>query len=351
MRVAVAILLLAPFLVGCLQLEDDGVPFVFDGQGAYDSVRLLVEHPDGSPRFRVPGTEGHVEGANVLHDAMVATGWQVSWQNFTGADYEGFDKGAVAGYAENPAYCREPDRSELAAASFSNLVATWPAGGGRAVWFGAHWESKEEANQDTDPARRTEPVLGANDGASGVGVLLQLMRHVAARDVQFPFRLGVVFFDGEDGFEDCHPLAGSTYFVSRLVPGEVGRFILLDMVGDPAARFVNETRSLESDPGLWDALWKSRSAGLKDNFPGERKAILDDHVPFIEAGIPAVDIVDAGRAPGEGLFGFPPYWHTTGDALDKLDPAMLGKVGQLLVTTLLDPAFSSSWPEAAPAAP
>ncbi|HLF17259.1 MAG TPA: M28 family peptidase [Candidatus Thermoplasmatota archaeon] len=347
-----AVALLAAALAGCAQNGQGEPPFTFDGDGAFDAVRLLVEDPNGSPRFRVPGTAGHEDASRALWEAMRATGWEVRFQNFTGAMYQELGRGSFQDWNEDPAHCGEEDRDELPGLRFSNLVATWPGREDRMLWLGAHWDSKEEADRDPDPGRRNEPVLGANDGASGVGVLLRLMQHVAEGDVEVPFGLGIVFFDGEDGFVDCHPLAGSLFFVSRLLAGEVGRFILLDMVGDADARFPRESHSVQGDPGLVDLLWRhAPAAGLAENFLDDERGVGgDDHFPFLEAGIPAVDIIDLGRERPESSTGFPPYWHTTGDTLDKIDAGMLGRVGGLLVATLTDDDLASEWPAATPAA-
>lgn len=345
---AAAALLLAVGLAGCDKsvAEPDAA---FDGHAARALVEGLVHDADGAPRFRVPGTQGHADGAAWLWGAMQVPGWTPRWQNFTGADYALADKGQVASYYDNAGSCSAEEKARLATLAFHNLWAVHDEpGSDRLVLLGAHWESKRFANQDADPARREEPVLGANDGASGVGLLLQLMRHVEAQDLALPFDLGVAFFDGEDGFDDCHPLAGSIHFVSVLEPGDVDRFLLLDMVGDPAARFVRERASEACDPALAGLLRTQALAGpLAANFPDIRKGVADDHLPFIDAGIPAVDLIDYGRSGDrtQSLFGFPPYWHTTGDTLDKVDGDMLGRVGDLVLVVLQDPAFVADWPD------
>ncbi|MGB0653042.1 MAG: M28 family peptidase [Thermoplasmatota archaeon] len=312
----------------------------FDGQAAYDFVEGLVTDPDGGPRYRVPGTPGHAEAADWLWDQMAHPGWERSWRNVTGEEYEALDKGAVAVYAEE-GRCPGEDREQVGNLTFHNLVAVKRASppSDRLFLMGAHWESKEEANHDRDRNKAKQPVLGANDGASGVGVLLQLMRELD--DVDLTFDVGVIFFDGEDGFEDCHPLAGSIAYAAQLEPGEVDRFLLLDMVGDPDARYIKEQRGVLSDPELVDLIWKHghRLGGAK-NFIDKTSSVADDHVPFFERGIPAVDVIDYGR--GERQQGFPPYWHTSQDTMVNLSPAMLGLVGATVMATIQDPAFEAS---------
>lgn len=332
-----------------------GGPASFNGDGAWAFVRDLISEPGGADGFRVPGTDGHRDAAAELHAAMAgAPGWSVAWQNFTGEEYAGLDKGGVAVYADSAAYCQDADRARLAGLAFSNLVATREADepSDRTLILGAHWDSKAEANQDPAAANRSKPVLGANDGASGVGVLLQLMRELDG--VALPYTMQVVLFDGEDGFEDCHPLAGSLWFVHELQrqdavggagpdgEGAQRRMLLLDMVGDPDARFIREGHSMECDEALVDRLHDlAPEHGLLENFPGTVRTVQDDHVPFTEAGIPAVDLIDFGRSGGTG---FPPYWHTTQDTLDKVDAGMLGRVGALVLAVMQDPSFTAEWP-------
>ncbi|MEA3190062.1 MAG: glutaminyl-peptide cyclotransferase [Thermoplasmata archaeon] len=331
-----AVLLLA----GCLGPSTQSTttpapPAKFDGQAAYSFVEGLVSEA-GGPRFRVPGTPAHARAAAWLEAAMQVPGWTVAWQNFTGAEYQAMPKGGVAGYTTQ---CDIGEPERVKGLEFHNLVARWDGGDtGRTMALGAHWESKKAANRDLAAANQTQPVLGANDGASGVGILLQLMRHVAAHGGPAGVDLTIVLFDGEDGFEDCHPLAGSIAFVQALEPGEVDRMLLLDMVGDPAARFIQETRGC--DPGM-AALFARHAPrlGLADNFLEHKAPIYDDHLPFAEAGIPALDLLDAGRPTT-----FPPYWHTSHDTLANISPAMLGRVGDLVAASLLDPDFTAQWP-------
>lgn len=347
MRLAASLSVIALLLGGCGNPGDDTPPAQVDGDAALALVAGLVTDAQGGPRFRVPGTPGHADGAAWLWDAMQVDGWAPRWQNFTGADYVPLDKGDAQSYYASPS-CSSEETARLATLRFHNLWATHDTagdgeGGDRLVLLGAHWESKRFANQDADPALRDEPVLGANDGASGVGLLLQLMRHITEHDVGLPFDLGVAFFDGEDGFDDCHPLAGSIYFVSQLAPGEVDRFLLLDMVGSADARFVRESNSDHCDRAAMDLLHSHAAAhGLAENLPDLARSVTDDHTPFIDAGIPAADLIDLGRS--DTRFGFPPEWHTTHDTVDKLDAGMLGRVGDLVLAVLADPAYSDPWP-------
>ena len=182
---------------------------------------------------------------------------------------------------------------------------------------------------DPDPERQRDHVPGANDGASGVGVLLELARVVA----QWPHapNLRIFLTDAEDGFEDCHPIAGAVYHVDRMTPAErdaVAGVVLLDMVGDPDAAFCFAGSDAAFMARLREAAHEVGLTRLVEapTCPG----IIDDHTAFEAQGMPAVNVIDA-RRPGTG---FPPYWHTTHDTPDKLSPDMLGRVGQVVATFL-----------------
>ncbi len=308
----------------------------FDGEQAYDFVAGLVA--SGGVTHRVPGTSGHAAAADWLEDQMAVPGWDTRRITFTGAELDNLDFGDASGYRTHGAYCKDEDQSRLANLTMWNLEATWDAPEtDHVLLLGAHWDSKAEASMDARPERRGDPVPGANDGASGVGLLLQFMHHVAHEDVRPATDLRLVFFDAEDGFEDCHPVAGSTHYAEHHGEG-VDRMILLDMVGDPEARFVIESRSDASDPDLRALIWQA--AGDHPSFTTTTKPVLDDHVPFIHRGIPAVDIIDYGR-PDTG-HGFPPYWHTTQDNMDIIDASMLTDVGNVIWRVVSDEAVQAA---------
>ena len=305
----------------------------FDGVAAWHFVDELVYDDDGL-RPRWPAAPDHHEAAAWLAAQMVVPGWHVTWQNFTGADYAALDHRTVSAWIDA---CPEEDMAERDGLRFHNLYARLP-GHGQAprdeVWLAAHWDAKEDA-----AAGGRMP--GANDGGSGVGLLLEMQRYILERQksgTTWPFDVVVAFFDGEDGFEDCHPLAGSLYAAQNRPT--VDRLLLLDMVGDPDARFVREAASSAADPDLVHLLHDlAPDFGLAENFPGTTRTITDDHIPFIDRGIHAVDLVDAGR-PGT----FPPYWHTVRDTPDKVSPDMLARVGGLVYAVLDDDRFLQTMP-------
>jgi hypothetical protein len=357
----VAVLALAFVLAGCgsgggtggpsSSSSSSSEPRGFDGQAALDFVQGLAVNEDGTPRYRIPGTVGQDMGAAYLWEQTDRPGWGRAWQNFTGADYLALDLSSVAGYVTpsdandppgggRPRGCTPAEHDALPALPFHNLFAVRRSAQPDAplLLLGAHWDSQMHADYDPDPAKRNLPDPGANDGASGVGVLLQLMRDLDDQHPDLPFSVGLFFIDGEDGFFDCYPLAGSLYFTQNRAGGvEVAAFILLDMVGDPEAKFPREGYSRGSAPDLQDLLWRHGQAiDGGEHFIDKVTSIQDDHLPFARAGIPAVDIIDAGR-----VGTFPPQWDTTGDTVDKLDAAMLGLVGDVLLDTLSDPELGA----------
>jgi len=361
--VLLAAVLVAGALAGCSgahrptptsssSLSTSTAPPPFDGAAALAFAKGLATHADGTPRYRIPGTAGQADGAAVLWRALDVPGWTRSFQNFTGQDYLALNRSAVAGYTEpdprndppgggSPRGCTPAEHDGVPGLRFANLLAVHagPAGS-PLLLLGAHWDSQMHSDFDPDPAKRDSPDPGANDGASGVGVLLQLMRALPAH---LPFGVGVLLIDGEDGFYDCYPDAGSLMYAQHpLGNASAAAFVLLDMVGDAGARFPRETHSVHSAPNLVSLLWRHGSQAAPGHFLDDPATIADDHLAFIQEGVPAVDVVDAGH-PDTRSGAFPAQWDTTGDTVDKLDAATLGAVGDVLVATLKDPEFAASF--------
>ena len=170
------------------------------------------------------------------------------------------------------------------------------------------------------PTTRTEPVPGANDGASGVAVLLELAR--ALDKTKLENEVWLVFFDAEDNgrLDGWQFIAGSSYFAQQLTE-KPAAVIIADMIGDADQQIYKEQNST---PWLVEQVWGiAKELGYEGYFlPTAKYSMLDDHTPFLRKGIPAVDLID---------FDYP-YWHTTEDTADKVSAASLARVGRVLET-------------------
>lgn len=188
--------------------------------------------------------------------------------------------------------------------------------------LGAHFDTREFADQESDPVMRLKPVPGANDGASGVAVLLEIARALP-RDQRHCVWL--VFFDWEDqgDIKGQDWIQGSSYFASQLtvLPQKV---VIVDMVGDVDLNIHPERNS---DPGITREIWAQAAAlGYAEVFPSDpRFSMLDDHTPFLRLGIPTVDLID---------FDYP-QWHTLADDIDHVSADSLEAVGNTLLAWLL----------------
>jgi hypothetical protein len=217
-----------------------------------------------------------------------------------------------------------------------NIVVSAGPEGGERLWLGAHYDTRPVSDLDADPEKRSIPLTGANDGASGVAILLHLIEILGAD----PPSQGVdfLFFDGEDsglagdssGFcLGSRRLAATCRdFGNPLSLGTPRGVIVLDMVGKKNLQIPMEAYSMVNAPEWTEAVFdRARRLGLAAFVPERGHAVYDDHVPFLEQGIPAVDLID---------FDFP-EWHTTGDTPDICSGASLEEVGRLMVDLIYHP--------------
>lgn len=255
----------------------------FDGQRAYQDVLTQVSFGP-----RVPGSEGHAKIQEWMREELESAGWQVEIQ-----------------------------ASEALGHPIENLVARRSAAPPEII-LGAHYDTRMFADSDPDPAQHTNFVPGANDGASGVAVLLELARTLPDETVP----VWLVFFDAEDNgrIAGWDWILGSREFVKNndVRPRAA---VIVDMIGDAD---LNIYKELNSNPPLTDEIWQvAKGLGYESKFIDEyRHAMTDDHIPFVQADIPAVDIID---------FDYP-YWHTIQDTPDKVSAESLQAVGETLYT-------------------
>ena len=211
----------------------------------------------------------------------------------------------------------------------TNIIARFKVGDPQQLLSGAHWDTRPWADEDPDIEKRNDPIIGANDGASGVAVILELARILNASPP--PIGITLVLFDGEDMGRSGTPKSyaqGSLAFAKDLPIEKPDEAIILDMIGDAELHIPIERYSYQQNRQLVKKLWGLAKVLSLDAFESRIEySIYDDHVPlWAEAEIPAVDIID---------FNYPNsyanYWHTTQDLPENCSAESLGQVGTLLV--------------------
>ena len=218
-----------------------------------------------------------------------------------------------------------------------NLVISAGPPGGRRLWLGAHYDTRPRSDRERDPERARQPLPGANDGASGTAVLLHLAELLALSPP--PRGVDLIFFDAEDYGREGD-LAGYCLgsaalaaawrgFGSPLAGGRPEGLIVVDMVGKRGLSVPMEANSLRfAAPWTRAVFERADELGLDAFVPVPGPAVHDDHIPFLQAGVPAVDLID---------FDYP-EWHTLGDTPAACSPASLEAVGRLLLDLCLRPA-------------
>ncbi|HEV8359764.1 MAG TPA: M28 family peptidase [Candidatus Thermoplasmatota archaeon] len=343
---ALALALVAPALAGCstppAPPPPDGPPLppltaaqileaarAFNGSRALELARAQVldgarcrDRPasECDPRiFRVTGTQGNNQTAGLIAQQARQAGFDARLDAFDAA-FEG---------ATLPAH---------------NVIATRAGATNRTLYLAAHYDTRPCADKDPDPARRVEPVLGANDGASGVAAVLEVARVLGAQPRNLTITL--LFFDAEDMGDGGHACGastswaqGSAHHASTLSRDEVADavgLVLLDMVGDAdltlrreAASALGAHRALQDDVWTWAA--RLGHAQFR-NDTGWR--VLDDHHAYQQAGLRAIDVIhlDDGLVDADQ---FPATHHTTFDDLDHLRAASLQAVGETVLAAAL----------------
>ncbi len=220
----------------------------------------------------------------------------------------------------------------------TNVIARLRPSSRERILLAAHWDSRPFADMEKDPDRALRPIPGANDGASGVAVLLHLAEILRMR----PPDIGVdiVLFDGEDygreNDESMFCLGAKYYSATRDARTGIRFGILLDLVGDRDAVFPKEGFSRRYAADIQDLLWtEAARMGLTRFSPAVHGAILDDHVPLnTVAGIKTVDIIDAALVGHDKSSPRRQYWHTLGDTPEQCEPETLGDVGRLLLSII-----------------
>lgn len=288
-----------------------------DGVTILDKVQAQV---DFGPR--VPGTAAHKACGDWIEAEMKKLGLDVQSQNFPAVTYLG-----------NPFTGR-------------NIIASSNPSATKRIMLSAHWDSRAFGDQDDE--RKNEPILAANDAASGVAVMIEIAQAIVKDSSQLNFGIDYIFFDAEDmgppadyggkvqndysGF--C---LGSDYWSQNPHVENYTAFygILLDMVGAKGAKFKKEGVSMQSAPSVQANIWDTAaSLGYGSIFVNQKgPEITDDHWPVIKnRKIPMVDIIDLQAGPNNGTFFN--GWHTHDDNMDAMDASILKAVTQTVIQVL-----------------
>jgi len=268
---------------------------------------------------RVPGSVAHEECAYYLTSTLRRHGAYVSMQ-----------QGSKTNYAGQPQ-------------QIVNIIGQFAPEKSQRILLCAHWDCRPWADQEEDYTMRMTPVLGANDGASGVGVLLEIARQLG-RQADAP-GVDIVFFDAEDmGTPDFYTgkqhedswCLGSQLWAESADKANYSFGILLDMVGAPDAFFPYEYYSKKYAAGYLNILWKTaadlgygRFFHTVDSYP-----LTDDHY-YVNtiAGIPCIDMIHYDQQSGTG---FPEYWHTCHDDMKNVSRTTLDAVGKTVLTAIMN---------------
>lgn len=273
-------------------------PREFDGAKAFDYARQQLAFGP-----RIPGTEGHRRMAAWLDSLLKTRADTVIVQDWT---HTGLDRKTVP---------------------MHNVLARFNPTATQRVMLFAHWDTRPRADGPTS-TDSTAPVPGADDGASGVAVLLGIADVLKAKGP----RIGVdlLFVDGEDygsfeapGRPDV--LVGARYYADHPVLPLPRYAVLLDMIGDRTLQIHQEGYSVSAAPDVVQKIWAAAARlGHTSVFVDPGIEIIDDHVEFHRVGIKAVDLIDLDY----------PWWHTKDDTLDKISSESLQTVGDVMVLVI-----------------
>ena len=312
-RLFIIICLLLFWMIGC---QPEGANLSFSEQGrdvpefssdnAYSYIETQVQFGP-----RVPNSEAHRQAIQYFREHFLE-------------------------YADNRSVYVQSFEKEVYGDTLNmyNLIASFGIEHSDRIVLAAHWDSRPRAEED--PEDPDSPILGADDGGSGVGVLMEFATIFAEHEL--PIGVDIVLFDGEDYGEpsdlDNYFLGAREWGGNPPVPGYNPRFgILLDMVGGEGATFPKEGHSMRFAPNLVDEIWAiAAEFGHNDLFLDERGGMVaDDHVIVEElTGIPMINIIHH-RLNSQGQLQFPHYWHTHNDNMEIIDRQTLQAVGDVLL--------------------
>ncbi|TDK43541.1 M28 family peptidase [Algoriphagus formosus] len=316
------ILLLLAFVWACSseKTTETKVPEVvvkpyptFSADSAYAFIEKQVSFGP-----RVPGTTGHANTKAWIIDQLESWNWSVQTQDFQAKTYDGLTW------------------------DLSNIIASYNPQATKRILLAAHWDTRRIADKDTE--RIDEPIDGANDGGSGVGVLMEIARVIGSGDLKPDVGIDIILFDGEDDGEPetarvrdnsqvwwC--LGSQHWSQNKHTPNYSAYYgILVDLVGAKGARFYREGYSRRYASGILKKVWDHASKLGHSAFfiNQDSPEILDDHLFVNEyAQIPMIDIIEFSPQ-----YGFGHYHHTHQDNLDLIDKKPLQAVGETVLFTV-----------------
>jgi glutaminyl-peptide cyclotransferase len=290
----------------------------FNADSAYKFVQKQV---DFGPR--VPNTNPHKACGDYLAATLKKYGFQVTEQAFTPTTFDGKKLNA------------------------RNIIGSFNPTAAKRILLASHWDSRPFSDQDS--IVKTKPVLAANDGASGVGILLEIARVLSSQSAKPEIGVDIIFFDAEDwGSSDQETdleysgfcLGSQHWAANKHLPNYTAYFgVLLDMTGAKNATFFKEGYSVQMAEDVVREVWTTASRiGYSNYFIDEKgAAITDDHLPVNKvAHIPMIDIIHTRQNNLSRTFF--DQWHTTQDNMEQIDPKTLKAVGQTLVQVLYQQA-------------
>ena len=300
---ALAAVALALAVAGCSATDHPK----FSGTRAFD---LLKRQCDFGPR--PPNSAAHEKCGDLIRTTLRPLADKVSEQRFQ-------------------------ERADGESLRLRNIIGLFNPGAAEWVLLCAHWDTRPMADEEVDAGKARKPILGANDAASGVAVLLELARVFHAQKPKVGVMM--VFLDGEDYGAADKPdlmLLGSKYLARNWKsmkrpdgkPINLRYGVLLDMIGDRDLRIPRERYSDGAAPKVVDKVWKAAAdLGHSDVFENRSGYMVgDDHTPLLAVGIDCIDVIDFDYA----------YWHTLEDTVDKCSPKSLQIVGDVIAKVVYD---------------